>query len=119
MPLYDFACESCNRVTESRQGINTTEIPCRCGNAAARVQVYRDQHIQAETGPIGGKKTAPPPDQIDLRQSVSEFQEASAEVEHAYQKTEAETGKKIAMPNLYKEGLRRARKQGAAIQGSV
>ncbi len=36
MPTYDFTCEACGRVTESRQPISAAAIDCRCGAPAAR-----------------------------------------------------------------------------------
>lgn len=39
MPLYDYRCEACGKVTEIRHGFNDTNAePCpHCGGALARV----------------------------------------------------------------------------------
>ncbi|HTZ56097.1 MAG TPA: FmdB family zinc ribbon protein [Candidatus Acidoferrum sp.] len=39
MPLYDYRCATCGKVTEIRHGFNeTNSAPCpRCGGALARV----------------------------------------------------------------------------------
>ena len=52
MPLYDFRCGN-GHLTESRQGIGTDAIPCRCGASAQRVPVYREQYISGETVATG------------------------------------------------------------------
>lgn len=118
MPLYDFNCEACGTVTETRQGFETASIPCRCGAIAQRVGVYREQFIQAETGPVGGKKNEIPPSDIRLGREVSEFQEASKEVAYHYDKAETE-GVTVKRPNLFKRGMREARKKNPKIATSV
>lgn len=106
MPLYDFECDR-GHVTESRQGFDTTSIPCRCGRLAGRVGVYRDQFIHAETGPKGGKRNEVPRDEIRLGQDVREYEEAVGEVAHAYSKIDDPTVKK---PDYFKIAKQRAKK---------
>lgn len=109
MPLYDFACRGCNAVTESRQGIDTTSIPCLCGSEAQRVGVYREQFART------GDRPATPNDQKDLSRDFSEYTEASAEVDYHYKKAEESTGQAVAKPDLFKVAKTRARAAGAAI----
>ena len=65
MPLYDFSC-GCGRVTESREGIGVTAIPCPCGRIAARVSVYRDQGVIFSGG--GFTKSVMPPPGVESQQ---------------------------------------------------
>lgn len=110
MPVYDYRCDD-KHVTEQRQGIEVSSIPCPvCGQSAQRVQVYQQQYMQAETGPVGGKKNDVPPDQKNLHQDYSEFQEAQAEVEHAY----AKEGKEA--PDLFARAHRKAKKLNPRIK---
>ena len=112
MPLYDYAC-ACGRVTESREGIGTEAIPCPCGRIAARVQVYRDQYMQAETGPKGGTRSEPPRDEKDLRKPYAEYREASQEIDYAYSRVD---DPKVKPPNYYKEGIKQAKKRNPKVR---
>ena len=47
------------------------------------------------------------------RARVSDFQEASAEIDHAYSEAEKRGGQPIKSPNLYRAGMRRAKEMGA------
>lgn len=107
MPAYDYRCDR-GHVTESRQGYDVTFIPCRCGLPAARLGVYRDQYMNAETGPkLNIKQPAA------SRQRVRDFREASQEIDHAYSKIDDPN---VKAPNYYKEGLKKARKRGAKVR---
>ena len=104
MPLYDYGCDR-GHVTESRQGMDIAFIPCRCGLRAMRVQVYRDQYMQAETGPKGGLKNRVPKDEKPWGKRYREFREASDEIHYAAERAE------VQPPPLYKEAKRAARKR--------
>ena len=50
-PLYDYSC-SLGHTTESREDYETVKITCpRCGDAAYRLAVYREQGIVTESSP--------------------------------------------------------------------
>lgn len=116
MPVYDFVCDQ-RHVTEERQGFDTISIPCpRCGRCAARAGVYRGQYIQAETGPVGGKKNPVDPKDEDLHQAFSEFTEASEEVDYEYTKEEKRTGQKIRRKNVFKDALGEAFRKDQRIK---
>ena len=89
-----------------------TRMTCQCGKQGARLQVYADQYISAETGPKGGRKNEPPREEKSYRKQFQEFQEASAEVDFNYSRTD---DPKVKAPNFYKEGVKQAKKQGAKI----
>ena len=109
MPLYRYGCE-CGNQWEQRAGYEDGALLCRCGKWARRAQVYYDQFINAETGPKGGRKNEVPREEKSYRREFKEYREAAAEVDYAYTKAEAQA------PNFYKEGVRRARKQGAKVR---
>ena len=108
MPLYEYACNR-GHVTEQRQGLEISSIPCRCGSTARRVPVYREQYMQAETGPKGGKRNPVPVSEMRLGRDVSEYEEAIGEVGHAY----AKEGKRP--PDLLPLARAQARKKGARV----
>ena len=114
MPLYDFLCKKYHR-TESRQGTDTTSVPCPvCGKDAQRVSVYHNQFISCATGPKGSTKTTGndiPREDQDLRQDFREYEEAAAEVDYAYAKHETKTGKKVEQPDLFKVAKQRVRER--------
>ena len=111
MPIYDFAC-ACGEVTEARAGYETSALPCACGRLAKRVAVYQSQYTITETG---GKSTP----RLNNAKSekgkyrVSDFREASAEIDHEVSKVEKREGKPVKIPSFYKAGLRQAEKMGA------
>ena len=100
MPNYDFICK-CGEVTEARVGYEARTRPCpACGQTADRATVY----------PIAlGTK--------EKKYRVSEFQEASQELEYAHGQQEQREGRKVKWPNPYKAGLREAARRGARIRG--
>ena len=112
MPRYDFECDR-RHITEAVAGYDTRFITCRCGLPATRSAVYREQYISCETGPKGGLKVEAPRDEKDLRKPFAEFREASQEVEHAYSRTDDPN---VKAPNYYKEGLKKAKRQGAKVR---
>lgn len=116
MPLYDYECDR-RHVTESRQGVEVDSIPCpRCGRSAARAGVYRGQYIQAETGPVGGKKNPIDPKDENLSKPFAEFREASAEVDYLYKKEEERTGKPVKRRNVVKEAYEAAHRKDQRIK---
>lgn len=116
MPLYDYT-DAFGHTTESREGIETVSIPCPiCGAIANRHQVYREQFMQAETGPTGGKKNEIPPSDMRLGQDVSDFVEASGEVDDIYDRHHRETGVQLQKPNFFRRGIREAQKRGAKVK---
>ena len=72
MPLYRFRC-SCGLTAERLASMGTEQIQCPvCGSTAAREHVYRFDVV----GPT-----------VDTRGKFRRYQEASAEMEYAEQKT--------------------------------
>ncbi len=100
-PTYDFLCSE-GHSTESRQGYGVTTIPCRCGVEATRQSVYRQAHI--------GLAPLPRDEQPSVSgRRLRLFQEASQERDYAYSKIEREIGHSIEAPNLYRQGIARAK----------
>jgi len=117
MPTYDYYC-GCGVVTEARQGISVEAIPCpACGQSAERVPFYTNQYINGETVAKGITKATRAGNVKDKhgRYRLSIFEEASAEVNHDYEKAENEVGHELPRPPLWEEGLNRARKIREAI----
>ncbi len=107
MPRYDFACE-CGEITEVWAGFETDSLLCpRCGALAHRLAVYQDQYTITESG--GHSYPSHNAKDGKGRYRVLDFQEASAEIDHACFEAERKEGKPIKLPNLYKKGLSRAR----------
>ena len=113
MPRYDYRCP-CGVTFEAVAGLDDFHIDHRCGKRAARIPVYREQYMHAETGPRGGRKNEVPREEKSYRKQFKEFQEASQEIEHAYSRVD---DPKVQAPNYYKEGLKQARKREAKIAG--
>ena len=112
MPTYDFAC-GCGEVTEARAGFETSSLPCpACGQTAQRVPVYRFQYTITETGgssyPRLDRAKAP-----NGKYRLSDFQEASAELDHAASQIEQREGRPVKVPSPYKAGRRKAEAMGA------
>lgn len=117
MPNYQYQCSYCTTVVERYESLDTSVITCpACGELAQRAPFYRDQYIQCETGPRGGLKNEPPRDEKDLRQPFRQYQEASQEIEYAYNSAEQKSGETLKRPDYYKEGVRQAKKRGAKIR---
>ena len=113
MPIYQYRCE-CGLNWEQRAGYEDGSLICeRCGQYARRRQVYRDQYMQAETGPKGGTRSEPPREEKSYRHEFKEFTEASQEAEYAYDRAEVPDS---ARPNYFKRGVKEAKKRGAKIR---
>ena len=113
MPLYTYLCD-CGLNWDEYAGYNDSVITCRgCGLPAKRLQVYRDQYIHAETGPKGGRKNEAPREEKSYRKQFKEFQEASAEVDFSYSRTD---DPQVKAPNYYKEGLKQAKKRNPKVR---
>ncbi len=94
MPYYDFACK-CGEVTEARAGYETKSLPCpACGQIATRSAIYQIA--------LGTK---------EKKYRVSEFQEASQELDHAHVRQEQREGREVKWPSPYKAGIREARRR--------
>ena len=115
MPHYDYRCD-CGEVTERRQGYDVAVIPCPlCGAPAQRVAVYAYQTTITETGGnsyprLNNAKSK------DGKYRVSDFQEASAEIDYAATQIEKREGKPVKVPSPYKAGLRKAARMGAKVR---
>lgn len=112
MPRYDYTCPA-GHVTESVRSVHVTAIQCFCHKTARRVAIYRDQYISCETGPKSGLKVEAPRDEKDLRKPFAQYQEAAQEVEYAYARVD---DPKVKAPDLYGEGIRRAKKRGVKMR---
>lgn len=115
MAIYDFACP-CGEITEARAGYETSSLLCpACGNSAKRVAVYAYQSTITESGgnsyPRLDNAKSP-----SGKYRVSDFQEASAEIDYAASRVEQREGKPVKTPSAYKAGLRKAEKMGAKIR---
>jgi hypothetical protein len=97
MPLYDFR-DGLGHTTEAIRSSGVYEILCdQCGATATRVAANR----------VSFKA----PD-IDSRGMFRRFTEATAEIDHAASKVEADTGQPVQTPNLWGA----ARQRAAAIE---
>jgi len=106
VPLYDYRCER-GHVTESRQGIDTSAIPCSCGLSADRVQVY---------APIIDLDKAPRESAIRRqRQGNRDFAEARAEVGTTYDARRG-NGDPVPKRDYLGEAKTAVRKKGVAIR---
>lgn len=117
MPVYDYACAGCGTVTEARRSIHATTIHCpKCRRMARRVGVYREQYMQAETGPREGSKNPVPLAEKSYRQDFAEFREAAAEVDDGYARTLQAGDPPPREVNYYKEGVKRARAKNPKVR---
>jgi hypothetical protein len=98
MPVYNFICK-CGEVVEARVGYGVDAMPCPCGQEAKRSAVNRVA--------LGTK---------EKKYRVSDFQEASAELDYTATQIEQREGRPVKMPSPYKAGLRQAEKMGAKIR---
>ena len=111
MPIYDFRCE-CGEVTEVRAGYETVSLPCpACGCPAQRVAVYDSQYTITETGGHSYPRLNNAKSEKG-KYRVSDFVEASAEINHAASAIEKQEGKPVKVPNFYKAGLKKAARMG-------
>ena len=105
MPVYDYRCDR-GHMTEERRGLDDVTITCprpRCQSEARRAPIYHSQYMQAETGPVGGKKNPVDPKDENLGPALREFQEAADEVNYEYEKAERQTGVKQKRRNVFQE----------------
>jgi hypothetical protein len=99
MPYYDFICE-CGEVTEARAGYDAGAMPCpACGQSARRSAIHQIA--------LGTK---------EKKYRVSDFQEASQELDYSHSQQEQREGRRVKMPSPYKAGLREAARRGAKIR---
>ena len=101
MPLYEYVCDNAH-VTERRGGFEEVSAPCACGLTSRR----REFNLAAIVGATVMK---------EQKYRVSEFQEASAEIDYHYTKAE-NNGMPVKRPDLYGEAKKRARAQGAQVR---
>jgi putative FmdB family regulatory protein len=110
MPLYDYSCRNGHTV-EERRGYDDDIILCPlCGDTAQRHAVYRYQSTITETG---GKSYPKYNAKDGDKYRVSDFHEASAEIDYAAAQAERKEGKPVKVPSMYKAGLRKAKRMGA------
>ena len=102
MPLYEYHCPDCGASFDYRARYEDETWPCACGAVATRNPVNL-------TAIVGATVMRP------TKYRVSEFQEASAEVDYAYTKAESE-GQPVKRPDLWKAAKKEARKRGAPIR---
>ena len=100
MPVFDYRCATCGRVTEARQGREVNLISCPCGAVAERVPVNR-VHIGA------GETT---------RFRLTEYQEAAAEAEYYHGRMENDRGHELPRRPLINMAADQARKRGAKVK---
>lgn len=106
MPKYDYKCPKCGYF-EATRGVEEFFTPCDlCGTPAKREAVYAYQTTITESG--GNSYPSQNAKDERGRARVSDFQEASAEIDHAYSIAEKREGRPIEGPNLYKAGVGRA-----------
>ncbi len=108
MPLYDFKCPS-GHVTERLKGYGVESIPCPYCCAPAHRRGYNTVSVELREAATEVKDK-------DGRVNVTRFKEASEEVAYGYEKAEQREGVKIKSPNLYKAGLREAKRKGAKLR---
>ena len=98
MPLYQYVCPL-GHTTEKIGGLGDSLAPCFCGSTGYRLEVNRIT--------VGTK---------ERKYRVSDFIEASSEIDHAYASAEQANGVTLKRPDLYKAGLREAKKRGAKVR---
>ena len=115
MPVYDYVC-GLGHIHEERRGYEESSTPCAsCGGPAQRQAVYQYQSTITETG----GNSYPRLDNAkskDGKYRVSDFQEASAEIDYAASRIEQREGKPVKTPSPYKAGLRKAARMGAKVR---
>lgn len=114
MPTYDYTC-GLGHTTEERRGLDESSIPCPfCGDTAHREAVNQYVATITETGGKQFPKYRTKDEKGRYR--VSNFQEASEEINHAYEKEEKKEGREIPRPDLYRKGLAEAQRRGAKLR---
>ena len=100
MPIYDFTCELGCGTHEKRVAYEVDESGCpECGGLAHRKSVYLTANIlESAPVPLG-----------DRRYNVSQFREASEELEHNHEREEQLRGKTLKAPSPLKYAMRKAK----------
>ena len=115
MPVYDYVC-GLGHKHEERRGYEESSIPCvSCSEPAQRQAVYAYQSTITETGGSSYPRLDNAKSK-DGKYRVSNFQEASAEIDYAASRIEEREGEPVKIPSLYKAGRRRAEKMGAKVR---
>ena len=96
--LYEYNCPLGHTV-EKIGGLAARSAPCFCGQKAYRSEV---NYVF-----VGTK---------EQKYRVSDFVEASSEIDHAYSSVEKTEGKPVKRPDLYKAGLKEAKRRGAKVR---
>ncbi|KKL73691.1 hypothetical protein LCGC14_2072350 [marine sediment metagenome] len=101
MPLYEYSCGA--HITEKRAGYDVERIPCPiCGADAQR----RGFNLVSSVIREGATRVK----NAKGKYLVSDFQEASQELDYAAKRDGVE------MPNAYKAGLEEAKRRGAKLK---
>lgn len=95
-PFYDYDCADCG-VFERRGQREDSETECACGKRATRLSVY-----------FVGVSGFARPGKGERMVRMGEFQEASAEVEHAASKRTNVDGSPTKAPSLWKAAQQKA-----------
>lgn len=94
MPVYEFRCPNDHRLEElCTFGIE--EMPCRCGERAARIP----SRFRIGSAPATGK---------EVRKQFRLFQEATQELDYAHVKAEVDLERPIPTPRLWGKAKERA-----------
>ncbi len=102
IPLYDYSCRA-EHTTEAVRGYDIESIPCpSCGADAQRSGFNLVSSVIRE----GATRVK----DAKGKYLVSDFQEASQELDHAAKRDGVE------LPNIYKAGVAEARRRGAKIR---
>ena len=110
MPLYEYTCGA-GHTTEGIQGMGVESIPCpSCGLNAPRAGFNRVS-VEVREGPEMARDSKG-------KYRVSDFKEASEELNYAVDQEEKKDGRKIKTPSLYKAGIREAKRRGARIRNA-
>ena len=103
MALFEFRCQ-CGWVAELLKPRDTAQVTCpHCYSAVPRNAI--------NTVAVSGFRPVPS-DQKSYRREFAEYREAAAEVDYHYGQIESKEGRPVQAPNLFKEGVRRAKVKG-------
>lgn len=97
--LYEYVCPG-GHVTEKRGGLGDVRAPCSQCNRLSQRRGFNFVSI--------GTK--------EKKYRVSDFIEASSEIDHAYSTVEKTEGKSVKRPNLYKRGLAEAHRRDPKVR---
>ena len=99
---YEYTCPE-GHVTEKKGGVEDIHTPCSGCNRKARRRVFNLASI------VGGTVMK------EQKYRVSEFMEASQEVDYYHTKAENK-GMPVKRPDLWKQAQREARRRGAKVR---